>query len=112
MRQPYDEYFSSVARLRNSDLSPKERLDSLNRLRKALEDWGTWTWDDVSFEWHINLEDYHILPFPGAWSDQPRYVQQELHQWNMIRRFHELNEQLPDASGFPTLDELLRNGHK
>lgn len=112
MRAKYDQYFSTMASLKKRDLSGAEKLKQLNRLREGLVDWGTLVFDDISFEWYINFEDHHMLPYPGSWSDQPRYVQQELHRWAMLRRFWEINEDLPSTEGIPTLEELINRDER
>ena len=90
-----------MARLKRKDLTPGEKREQLQRLRDSLRDWGTWVYADQSFEWFIHYEEIGGLPFPGSWVEQPRYVQEELHQWTMLRRWHELNEELPDAGSVP-----------
>lgn len=95
-----------MARLKKNDLSPKEKNTQLNRIHQALNDWGTRVFDDISFEWWINFEEHGIYPYAGCWADQPRYVQQELHHWSMLKRFWELNEDLPSAEGLPTIENL------
>ncbi len=108
MRAKYDQYFSTMASLKKRDLSPGEKLKQLNRLEQGLTDWGTLVFDDISFEWAVNWEDHHALPFPGSWSDQPRYVQQELHRWSMLKRYWDLNGELSDASDLQTMDDLIK----
>lgn len=107
MRKQYDEYFQNVAQLKKRDTTPKERLDLLDKLSMSLRDWGTHVFDDKSFEWFIHYKETNGgLPFAGAWEDQPRYVQEDLHHWSMLARWWELNEELSSADGLPSMNDL------
>ena len=112
MHVKFDDYFSTLARLKKHDLPPGEKLKQLNRLHEALEDWGTCVFPDESFDWWVHYDAYGTLPYPGSLIDQPTYVRRDLTLFTMLKRFWELNEDLPSVEGLPTLDDLIHNGSK
>lgn len=75
-----------------------------------LQDWGNYVPVSKSYEWYIMLSNHNMLPFPGSWEDQPRYVQRELIQWTNLERWHELNEGIPDAPLSMKFDDLGKYG--
>jgi len=107
MRKSHDDYFAATARWKKRDMSLEEKRQQLDRLHGNLIDWGLEVFSDVAFEWWINFEDHGILPYAGSWADQPRYVQRVLHRFSMLKRWHELNEELPSPEGLPTLKDLM-----
>lgn len=52
------------------------------------------------------LSEYVVLPFPGTFRDQPTWVRHAFLTLLGIRRWHTFNDKLPDASGFPRMDEI------
>lgn len=79
----------------------KNKREDFARLSGLLEDWGTLAFPHKSFEWYTMLKQHGILPFAGAYEDQPRYVQLDLMHWTILERWHTLNSELKDASDLP-----------
>lgn len=106
MRQKYDTYFATLARLERDDLSGKERLESLNTLSQLLTDWGTHVFSDESFDWYLHYKEHGTLPYPGSLMEQPMYVRRDLTLWMRVEQWHRLNEQLPSVEGLPTIEDF------
>lgn len=106
MRARFDDYFSTMARLKSKDAPAKEKLDQLNRLSKQLEDWGTLVFPEISFQMWLNYDEYGNYPFAGSFMDQPSWVREEFTHWTLVKRWHEINEDLPSIDGLPTLADL------
>lgn len=112
IHRKYDEYFAALARLEHGELSARERLQQLNKLSEALQDWGTAVFHDESFDWYLHYKEHGTLPYPGALIDQPRYVRHDLTHWMMLEQWHRINERLPSADGLPTLEDLVQSSEK
>lgn len=107
MHKEFDDYFSTMAALKKRDLTSTERLEQLNSLKKSLVDWGLHIFPQISFQVFLAYDEYGQYPYPGTFLSQPSYVREELTHWTLLKRFWELNSELPSVDGIPTLDELI-----
>jgi len=96
-----------MAQLKKRDLSGKERLELLNDLSISLADWGTYVFDDISFDLWTIFDSSGQLPYAGGLMDQPTYIRKDFAHWYRLQRWHELNEELPSTDGVPTIDEFF-----
>lgn len=108
MRQRFDRLVIANITLENGqDLPQWKRLEQYQFITEQLRDWGTAVFPDESYEWYQNFKEHGILPYAGAWIDQPLFVQRDFRHWRMLEQWHRFNEKLPSAEGVPTVEEFL-----
>ena len=95
-----------MAQLKKRDLSGKERVDLLNSLNEALQDWGTETYHEVSFDLWTIFDSSGHPPYEGGVMKWPTYLRRDFAHWYRLQRWHELNEDLPTTDGLPTIEDL------
>lgn len=95
MRRLFDDIFADQA-------------EGKDRPVTGLNDWGTWGDPDISFECYQAWELSHfvVLPYPGAWLDQPRWVRRDFIHWLRVKHWHEQQARRPDTSTLPRLDTI------
>lgn len=96
-----------MAQLKKRDLSPDEKSQLFDDLRKQLEDWGTSLFHRTSFQAWLHYDTYGVYPYPGSFMDQPTYIQDDFTLWTMLKRWHELNEESRSPDGLPTMKNLV-----
>lgn len=110
MRQRFDRLIAAQITLENGhDIPQWKRLENHQAISEALQDWGSAVFPDESYEWYQMFKEHSILPFAGAWVDQPWYVQHDFKLWRMLEQWHRFNEKLSSTEGLPTVDEFLEN---
>lgn len=53
------------------------------------------------------MSGFVVLPFPGAWVDQPTWIREDLFMLLQVKHWHELNETLPNIEGVPSLEDAI-----
>lgn len=107
MHQRFDRIIRATVTLESGkDLPMPKRLEQLNVLSEALADWGTMAFPDESYEWYQMFKEHGILPYAGAWVDQPLFVQRDFKHWRMLEQWHRINEKLPSSDGLPTFEDI------
>ena len=114
MRRRFDRLITAYVILENGqDLPSHKRLEQYRFISEELNDWGTAMFPDESYNLYQMFKEHGILPYAGAWMDQPWFVRHDFNHWRMVEQWHRINETLSDTTGLPTVEEFIErsNGH-
>jgi hypothetical protein len=52
------------------------------------------------------MSRYAVLPFPGAWVDQPTWIRADFLMLLSVSRWYKYNENLPNTDGFKNVEDV------
>jgi hypothetical protein len=107
MHAEFDDYFATVAALKKRDLTSKERLEQLARLKTGLVNWGVDIFPSEGFDLWMQYKSFGTLPYPGCYLDQPMFIRRVFTHFTLLEQWHTLNSELPSTDGIPTLEALI-----